>query len=129
VTHAARVLAEDMGATSIVGVTGTGRTAQLLSTGRAPVPVVAFSDDPLVCTRLALWWGVTPVRLDMKASLEVRIAEMKAYLVEHGTVSAGETIVVTGVHPYRPGVRTNFVKYEVITAEPTALPTDRSPIE
>ena len=120
VTHAARVLAEDMAATAIVGVTGTGRTAELLSAGRAPVPVVAFSADDRVCARLALWWGVTPVRLDMRTGLEMRIAEMKQFLLACGTVKLGDTVVVTGVHPYQPGVRTNFVKYEVVTAENSA---------
>src|SRR5689334_11790449 len=73
VTHAARVLAEDLRACAIVGVTRTGRTAQLLSHGRVRVPVYAFSATEQTCRRLALWWGVTPVLTTLAQGLEANV--------------------------------------------------------
>jgi pyruvate kinase len=114
VTHAARVLAEDLDATAIVGVTRTGLTAELLSRGRTKVPIFAFSPDPEVCRRLALWWGITPIHQDLAIDLESNIAAMERYLVEHQSVEAADTVVITGSHPFEAGEHTNFVKFHVL---------------
>jgi pyruvate kinase len=114
VTHAARVLAEDLQATAIVGLTRTGLTAQLLSRTRAKVPIFAFSPDEEVCRRLALWWGISPVHQVLAADLEANIAAMERYLVEHQSAQPADTVVVTGAHPFEAGAHTNFVKFQVL---------------
>ncbi len=114
VTHAARVLAEDLEASAIVGITRSGLTAELLSRGRARVPIFAFTPDPNVCARLALWWGVTPVQLDLKDALETNISAMEDHLVQSHGAAPADTVVITGSHPFDVGVHTNFVKYHVL---------------
>jgi pyruvate kinase len=114
VTHAARVLAEDLDATAIVGVTRTGLTAELLSRGRTKVPIFAFSPDAEVCRRLALWWGISPIHQDLADDLEANIAAMERYMVEHQSAQVADTVVVTGSHPFEVGVHTNFVKFHVL---------------
>ncbi len=114
VTHAARVLAEDLDATAIVGVTRTGLTAELLSRGRTRVPIFAFSPHEEVCKRLALWWGVSPVHQLLAADLETNIEAMERYLVEHQSAQVADTVVITGSHPFEAGVHTNFVKFHVL---------------
>src|SRR5204862_4729840 len=109
VTHAARVLAEDLDASAIVGITRSGLTAELLSRGRARVPIYAFSPDPDVCRRLALWWGITPVHQPLAEDLEANIESMERYLMEHEAAQMAETVVITGSHPFEVGVHTNFV--------------------
>ncbi len=114
VTHAARVLAEDLRACAIVGITRTGRTAELLSRGRARTPIYAFSPDVAVCRRLALWWGVIPVSLPLAQGLEANIAAMEQYLLGHAGAQPGEMVVIAGAHPFEAGVHTNFVKCQVL---------------
>jgi pyruvate kinase len=114
VTHAARVLAEDLDATAIVGVTRTGLTAELLSRGRAKVPIFAFSPDAEVCRRLALWWGISPIHQHLAEDLEANIAAMERYLIERQSAQQADTVVVTGSHPFEAGVHTNFVKFHVL---------------
>jgi pyruvate kinase len=114
VTHAARVLAEDLDATAIVGVTRSGLTAELLSRGRARVPIYAFSPDAEVCRRLALWWGITPIFQHLEENLETNIEAMERYLMEHEAAQMAETVVITGSHPFEVGVHTNFVKFHVL---------------
>jgi len=114
VTHAARVLAEDLDANAIIGITQSGLTAQLLSRGRARVPIFAFSPDPAVCRRLALWWGVTPVHMNLAEDLEVNIARMEEHLCTYEGAAPADTLVVTGAHPFEVGLHTNFVKYHVL---------------
>ena len=111
VAHAARVLAEDLDASAIVGVTRTGVTAELLSRGRARAPIYAFSPDERVCRRLALWWGVVPVHQQLAGGLESTIGTMEQHLLTCGAAGLGQTIVVTGSHPFQEGVHTNFVKF------------------
>jgi pyruvate kinase len=114
VTHAARVLAEDLDASAIVGVTRSGLTAELLSRGRGRVPIFAFSPDAQVCRRLALWWGVSPVHQHLADGLETNIEAMERYLVEHQSAAPADTVVITGSHPFEVGVHTNFVKFHVL---------------
>ena len=114
VTHAAAVLAEDLGACAIVGVTRTGLTAEMLSRGRARVPIFGFSPDEEVCRRLSLWWGVTPVYQPTAEDLETNIEAMEKYLVERQSVVTGDTVVITGSHPFKVGLHTNFVKFQVL---------------
>jgi pyruvate kinase len=106
VTAAARVLAEQLGARCIAAITRTGRTAELLAADRPRVPIYAFAPDERVCRRLALWWGVTPLRLSG--------ATIGPELLHRGYAARGDTIVVVGSQPMRRGVHTNFVRYQVL---------------
>jgi pyruvate kinase len=114
VTHAARVLAEGLAASAIVGISRTGQTAELLSRGRGRVPIYAFTSDQDVARRLALWWGITPVLFQIEDNLESNIAAMERYLVEKRRATPAETIVITGSHPFELGVHTNFVRFHVL---------------
>jgi pyruvate kinase len=117
--HAARVLAADLGATAIVGITQTGLTAELLSREHGRIAVIAFSPEPAVCRRLALWGGVRPVHLDpISADLQENVDAMERYLLEHCGALPSETVVIAGAHPFVPGVRTNFVKFHVLGSSP-----------
>src|SRR5207247_2917162 len=100
VTHAARVLAGDVRAVAIAGVTRTGRTAELLSVGRAQTPVYAFTPDEQVSRRLALWWGVTPVHQPLASGLEANVAAMEAHLRHRGAAEPGDVVVMVGSHPF-----------------------------
>jgi pyruvate kinase len=116
VTHAARVLADDLGASAIAGITRSGFTAELLSKGRGRVPIFAFSPSTEVCQRLALWWGVTPVQLALAAELETNIQAMERYLLDTGVAAPSETVVIAGSHPFEAGVHTNFVEFHVLAS-------------
>jgi pyruvate kinase len=118
VTHAARVLGEDLAASAIVGITRSGLTAELLSRGRGSVPIFAFSPDEDVTRRLALWWGVTPVHQPLADDLESNIDAMEHYLVQHDIAADGDMLVIAGSHPYGAGVHTNFVKFHVLGRKP-----------
>ena len=82
--------------------------------GRARVPIFAFSPDANVCRRLALWWGIMPVQLDLADALEPNIAAMEDHLVHSHAAAPADTVVICGSHPFEVGVHTNFVKYHVL---------------
>jgi pyruvate kinase len=112
------VLAEDLDARAIVSVTRSGLTAELLSRQRAQVPIYAFSPDLDVCRRLALWWGLAPVHQQLADELEPAIESMEGYLLRTGVAVPGDTVVITGSHPFAPGIHTNFVKFHTLAAPP-----------
>src|SRR5262249_17288310 len=114
VTHAARVLAQDLSASAIIGISRTGQTAELLSRGRGRVPVYAFTPDPGVAQRLALWWGITPVVQPLAGELEANIAAMERFPGEQRHAVPTETVVIAGAYPFQAGVHTNFVKHHVL---------------
>ena len=114
VTHAAGVLAEDLEASAILGITQSGLTAELLSRVRGRVAIFAFSPDETVAHRLSLWWGITPVQYRLADDLESNIEAMERYLIEHHAAAPADTVVITGSHPFRVGVHTNFVKFHVL---------------
>jgi pyruvate kinase len=71
-----------------------------------------------VARRLALWWGVTAVHHHLAEDLEANIEAMEHYLVEHESAAPADTVVITGSHPFDPGVHTNFVKFHVLGRKP-----------
>jgi pyruvate kinase len=59
--EAAVTLASTGQAEAIVAVTQSGKTAQLLSSLRAPATILAVTPSEAVARRLALYWGVHPL--------------------------------------------------------------------
>ncbi len=110
ISHSARSLAEDLNVAAIAGFTRTGRTAHLLSRERPQVPIYAFTRNPEVYNRLALWWGVTPLMAQLAAHGEALIDQMEATLLARSAVAEGDLLVIVGALPFRQGVHTNFVK-------------------
>jgi pyruvate kinase len=98
VTHAARVLAEAIGAVGIAAVTRSGRTAHLLSRERPRLPIYAFSPDAGVCRGLALWWGIVPIHQPLAIDEMLSAEAMGKYLVRIGAARPGDRVVVAGVH-------------------------------
>jgi pyruvate kinase len=110
VTHAARVLAEDLDASAILGMTRSGLTAEMLSRERARVPIYAFTPDAAVSRRLALWWGVTPLLVPFQRTTEAMIGYLDRELIRRSLARPGDTVVVVGSVPLIARGRRNFVQ-------------------
>ncbi len=67
-------VADELGCKMIVAFTESGLTARLASGFRPGVPVVAVTGDDRVYHRLALWWGVVPVRAEFAESTDELLA-------------------------------------------------------
>ena len=95
--HAACVAAHQVGAALIACVTRSGRTAVLVSQQRPAVPIVALTPEPRTYCRLALPWGVTPLRIDEAPDPEALAAAAKQALTKAQFVRPGDRIaLVTG---------------------------------
>jgi pyruvate kinase len=112
IAHAAVGLAERVGASAIVVLTGSGFTARKLACYRPRIPILVLTNDEAVRRRLQLVWGIkailAPWFTDTSNVLE-RFRESVA-----GALPSGSTVVVTAGWPFaRPGT-TNLLHVATI---------------
>ena len=94
--QAARRIAEEVDARTIVVYTLSGTTALALSklaTGRC---IVGLSPDPAVCRRLSLYQGVLPIAIDFHQDSDTMLRRGDQLLLERGLAAPGERVVVMG---------------------------------
>jgi pyruvate kinase len=90
---AVTLTATQSGIAAIACYTRTGRTAQILSSLRPRVPVIAFTPDPEVVLRLALINGVVP-RLSVGLDESDRLGRLNRLVSEAQLVDDGTTVVL-----------------------------------
>jgi pyruvate kinase len=81
--------------TAIACYTRTGRTAQILSALRPGVPVIAYSPDPTVVSRLALVNGVVP-HLSVALEETDRVERLDELLRDSRLAEEGASVIVVG---------------------------------
>jgi pyruvate kinase len=64
VARSTALLSRDLQVRSIVVLSQSGATAAVVAAARPAAPVLAVTDDPGTYRRMALLWGVVPVRVD-----------------------------------------------------------------
>jgi pyruvate kinase len=95
IVHASAALAPYAGTDAIWCFTRSGRTAELLSMARPPVPILAFTPSPIVARRLAVRRGVVPLVMPAGGNgtlLERMRATSKA---QHGLDGQARVALVT----------------------------------
>ena len=98
------------GIVAIACYTRTGRTALILSSLRPRVPVIAFSPDPAVVSRLALANGVVP-RLSAAVQPSDRPGGLNRLLAEARLVPVGAAVVLVS-STATPGSVPNLLSVE-----------------
>jgi pyruvate kinase len=105
ITLAACSLADEVNASAIVTPTLSGRTAKLAARHRPRAAVVAVAPTDAVLQRLALVWGILPVRMTSVAPGGDRMATAVRDAFLAGTVEVGSRVVVLAGHPIAGGPR------------------------
>jgi pyruvate kinase len=101
--EAACQLASTLSAKAILVLTRSGKTAELISTLRPSVSVMAFTSSPQAYRALALYWGVHPYQIRLVLDYRQRIKEAQRLAFQSKKVKQGDLCVVTagatgGVH-------------------------------
>ncbi len=107
---ATRELALSIRASYIVCFTQSGSTARLIAKFRPSVPIIAFSPIKEVVQYLALSWGVQPILIDEQTSVDRLLEYGPEYLIDHGMVDSGQTVVITAGVPVGSAGKTNMIK-------------------
>jgi pyruvate kinase len=97
VCFAACNAAEKISATAIIACTESGYTARLMSKYRPLQPLLGVTSQTKSLTRMALYWGVEPARIDIPrdADTESEIREAINTAKENYGVKQGSRLVIT----------------------------------
>jgi pyruvate kinase len=98
-SRAARELAHDLDVSAIAVFTRSGRTARLLSKERPSVPIIAFTPNAEIYSRLALLWGVRPYLVPMADSVETMLLHVENALLRDSPVRYGQQVVLVAGMP------------------------------
>ena len=110
--EAAVTLANAGGAQAIVAVTRGGTTARRLSALRPRAPIIAATNREDTVRRLALYWGVTPVRIEIGDGVDAAKAVVSREIVARGLVPAGATVVLVSIGADLTRSDANYLKIQ-----------------
>lgn len=94
IAAAAVSVAADIGAKALAAFTASGATARAVACHRDGIPLLAFTSDPAVRSRLALQWGVETFVVPFTANLEDMVRQVDRVMLEPGRGAAGDQVVV-----------------------------------
>jgi pyruvate kinase len=114
ISRAAVGIAEEVGASAIVTATMSGTTARMVARHRPPVPIVAVTPSQATLYRLALVWGVVPVRVPDFETTDEMVRAMVRAAEQQGPVSQGDMVVLTAGIPFGGGRKTNMLQVHVV---------------
>ena len=106
--------AEDVGAKVLVAFTQSGFTARLVSKFRPELPIIAFTPDKAVLSRLALSWGVVPKYMRPLKGTDQMLHEVEKALLSEKIAKKGDHIVIISGSPLSTKAKTNFMKIHEI---------------
>ena len=109
VALAARRAAEELGARYIVAFTESGSTVRLVSHSRPNSHIIGFTPSEQVYRRLAMRWGVTPMRGQHFDTTDVMLEAALGSLRTKGLVKQDDLVVTVCGHTTLPGA-TNMMK-------------------
>lgn len=110
IEHAAANLASWVNAKAIACTTHTGQAARALARYRPSVPIMAFTDSPVVERKLALVWGVQTCSIEREDSIDTLFDTAEEALVNAKLVNKGDLVVLTAGWPPLKHGTTNLLK-------------------
>ena len=95
IANAAVIAARQMEIEIIAVVTRSGGTARLMSEYRPEAPIIALTYDERTYRRLAMYWGVTPLRILPATTTDEMIERVLTTLRDRKLVESGQHVVIT----------------------------------
>lgn len=100
----------ELNAKAIISSTETGYTARMVSKYRPKAPIIAVTTEESTMRRLALNWGVTPVKGEIATSTDEMFDYAMKGGLDSGLVKEGDLVVITAGIPLGRSGSTNLVK-------------------
>ncbi|HET7293090.1 MAG TPA: pyruvate kinase [Vicinamibacteria bacterium] len=110
----ASTVAEELDCKLIVAFTESGTTARLVSSYRPRAPIAAITYNEDTYRRLALWWGVVPVKSDFAATTDEMIVRGEELLKRSGLAASGDTILMLAGQSHTTGA-TNMLRVHTLS--------------
>ena len=113
-------LSQHTGAKAICALTGSGYTANQLSSHRPEADVFIFSRRKKLLAQLCLLWGVRTLYYERQKGTDDTIDEIQSRLLEENYVKPGDHFLTVAAIPIEKKGRSNMIKI-------TQVPTDKAP--
>ncbi|MCX6274782.1 MAG: pyruvate kinase [Bacteroidetes bacterium] len=110
VCYNACVMASQVGAKAIVGMTRSGYTAFKVSSQRPRSDIFIFTDRPSLLAQLSLVWGVRGFFYESEAGANQTINELQEMLKLKGYLEVNDIVINLASMPFYEGGRTNMIK-------------------
>ena len=110
VARAAVETALALGARALVAFTRSGATARQIASYRAPIPLVAFAEDPDVLRQLPIVWGVRPYLMLNVRTTDYLVEQIDAAVRATGVARDGDLVVVVSGVPSGASGSTNQMR-------------------
>lgn len=117
IAASACLTAMKINAKAIVCLSTTGRTAQLISSFRPRVPIVALTHQVEPLNRLELMWGIQTFRIRPYSSAEDILQLVDELLLKVGIVTPGDRVVLTLGIPVSQKSKTNSIRVYTISGQ------------
>lgn len=114
ISHATCTTAIDLNAASIITFTSSGHTARMVSKFRPQCPIIATTEDEGVMRRLALTWGVYPIKTSNVANTDDMIDNSIKAVTELNYLNQGDLVVISAGVPTGISGTTNMIKVHSI---------------
>ena len=114
ISHATCTSAHDLGASAIITVTKSGRTAKMISKYRPQCPILCCTTDETVCRQLNLSWGVVPLMIEEATNTDDLFERAVEAGEKAGLLHDGELVVMTAGVPMGVSGTTNLMKVHVV---------------
>ncbi len=112
ISHATCTTAYDLGASAIISVSKSGRTARMVSKYRPGIQIIACTSDVTTYHQLSLSWGVTPVLVGEQKDTDGLFECAVTAALEGGYVKDGDLVVITAGVPVGMSGTTNLLKVQ-----------------
>ncbi len=110
VCYNACVMASQVGAKAIIGMTRSGYTAFKVSSQRPQSHIFIFTDRPSLLAQLSLVWGVRGFFYESEAGANQTINELQEMLKLKGYLEINDIVINLASMPFYEGGRTNMIK-------------------
>ena len=114
IARAAVEMAYDLQLKSIVALTESGTTAQLMSKYHPDVTIAAFTPHVSCYNRMALYRGVVPEMMEHKETTDLMMWAAEKRLEKEGRAEVGEAVLIVAGTPPSVAASTNLLKLHVI---------------
>jgi pyruvate kinase len=110
VCYNACLMASQVGAKAIVGMTRSGYTAFKVASQRPKAEIYIFTDRQSLLAQLSLIWGVRGFFYESEAGANQTINELQELLKLKGLISTQDIVINLASMPFYEGGRTNMIK-------------------
>ena len=117
IVRAAKDIGEALDVAALAAFTSTGKSAQRLAALHTRLPILAFTNDPRVRSRLALSWGVETFIVPTVSHTDDMVAQVDFSLLSIGRLKEGDQVVVVAGSPPNTAGSTNLVRVHEVGTE------------